>query len=284
MLCESPRPAEAPERERADPRNTQSIPHPALVIVNSDDWALNRAETDRILPCALAGAISSVSAMVFMDDSERAASLAREHRIDAGLHLNLTCSFTAPGVPTRLLEHQRRIIRFLRLKRYARVGFNPLLIHSFDYVTRAQIDEFQRLYGAAPSRVDGHHHMHLCANVLAQKLLPKTAIIRRNQCFAPGEMSALNRWYRRMQDRYLTRHYRTSDYFFDLSPIDPNRLRRILALASESTVEIATHPDKPDEYALLMSGQLARFAENVAIAPGYILHPRCNRPTPERGS
>lgn len=277
------------ESRAAHGRSTAAIlpESPAHVIVNADDWALNAAETDCIFSCARAGAISSVSAMVFMDDSERAAGLAREHRIDAGLHLNLTCAFTAPGVPSRLLEHQRIVIRFLRLKRYARVGFNPLLMNSFEYATRAQIDEFERLYGAPPSRVDGHHHMQLCANVLAQKLLPKNAIIRRNQCFAPGEMSALNRWYRRLQDRHIARHYRTSDYFFDLSPIEPKRLRRILALARESNVEIATHPDIPEEYAFLMRGDFARYAEDVVIAPGYILRSspaRANGPIAESGS
>ena len=35
-----------------------------------------------------------VSAMVFMEDSERAASIARADAIDAGLHLNFTTAFS----------------------------------------------------------------------------------------------------------------------------------------------------------------------------------------------
>ncbi len=243
----------------------------ALVIVNADDWGLNAAVTECILACAQARAISSVSAMVFMDDSERAAELAHEHVIDAGLHLNLTCAFTAAGVPPRLLEHQQKIAAFLRFERYARVLFNPLLARSFDYVTRAQIEEFERIYGTPPQRVDGHHHMHLCANVLVQKLLPGNAVIRRNQSFAAGEMSALNRWYRHTQDRYLTRHYTSADYFFDLWPIETSRLARILDRASESNVEIATHPDRMEESEFLMSGELAHWG--IGIEPGYILRP-----------
>jgi predicted glycoside hydrolase/deacetylase ChbG (UPF0249 family) len=293
MQGEAVSPAEAPgcvrDHHAPDARSrAETGPQlPAIVIVNADDWGINAAITDCILACARPAAISSVSAMVFMDDSERAARLARDHGIDAGLHLNLTCAFTATGVAPRLLEHHRRIVSFLRLARHARVLFNPLLVRSFDYVTRAQLDEFERLYGAPPRRVDGHHHMHLCTNVLVQKLLPKNAMIRRNQHFAPGEMSALNRRYRRWQDRFLARRYPTSDYFFDLSPMQPKRLRRILTLARESTVEIAAHPDGPEEFAFLMSGGLARCAENVSIAPRYVLPPspkRDSRRMAESGS
>ena len=68
---------------------------------------------------------------------------------------------------------------FLRSRRFARALFNPLLARSFDCVVKAQMDEFARLYGACLGRVDGHHNMHLCANVLVQDLLPRQAIIRR---------------------------------------------------------------------------------------------------------
>ena len=272
MQCEVHKPAEKQEQAcRREPSAGASSQFDALVIVNADDWGLNAAVTECILSCAQARAISSVSAMVFMDDSERAADLAREHDIDAGLHLNLTCAFTATGVPSNLLEHQRRVAAFLRFERYARVLFNPLLARSFDYVTRAQIEEFERIYGAPPRRIDGHHHMHLSANVLAQKLLPTNAVIRRNQSFAAGEMSALNRWYRRTQDRHLARHFTTTDYFFDLCPIETSRLARILDRAREWSVEIGCHPDRIEESEFLMSGELAGWG--VAIAQGYTLHP-----------
>jgi chitin disaccharide deacetylase len=75
------------------------------LIVNADDWGRNRDTTARMLECALCGALSSVSAMVFMEDSERAAAIARERGIDVGLHVNLTEPFTAPGTPARLAEH-----------------------------------------------------------------------------------------------------------------------------------------------------------------------------------
>jgi len=243
----------------------------AVVIVNADDWGLNTATTNRICECAQARTLSSVSAMVFMDDSPRAALLAREFNIDAGIHLNFTCGFTGRDLPTLLVEHHRRVHTFLRRQRYARVVFHPLLVNSFDYVVKAQLEEFARLYGAPPSRLDGHHHMHLCANVMAQKLLPAGTIVRRNQSFAVGEKQGINRWYRRMQDRHLSQRHRTTDYFFDILPTEPPRLKRLLDLARESNVEFEVHPGRIEEHKYLMSGEFPRCAENVVVARGYQL-------------
>ena len=110
--------------------------------------------------------------MAFMADSERGAALAQENGVDAGLHLNLTTPFSAPGVPDRLLDHQRRIAQFLRRNRFAQALFHPGLAGSFRYVVTAQLEEFQRLFGMRPARIDGHHHMHLASNVLFGGLLP----------------------------------------------------------------------------------------------------------------
>jgi predicted glycoside hydrolase/deacetylase ChbG (UPF0249 family) len=63
------------------------------LIINADDWGRSRETTDRTLECWERGSISSVSAMVFMEDSVRAAALARERGIDTGLHLNFTTPF-----------------------------------------------------------------------------------------------------------------------------------------------------------------------------------------------
>src|SRR4029077_20103780 len=61
-----------------------------VLIINADDWGRSQETTDRIAECVAHGAVSSVSAMVFMEDSERSAVIARERGIDAGLHLNFT--------------------------------------------------------------------------------------------------------------------------------------------------------------------------------------------------
>ena len=85
-----------------------------MLIINADDWGGWNTATDAALACFAKGRITSVSAMVFMEDSERAAELAKEQRIDAGLHLNFNQKFTAAHCPAEVLKHQDRTRRFLR--------------------------------------------------------------------------------------------------------------------------------------------------------------------------
>ena len=138
-------------------------PHSGFLIVNADDWGRDGLNTDSTLDCIFRGAVSAVSAMVLMEDSERAAGISRELEIDTGLHLNLTSPFTATACPSKLLEHQQRLSKYLNGSRFARVMFHPGLFSSFDYVVKAQFEEFDRLYATAPQPIDGHHHVHLSA-------------------------------------------------------------------------------------------------------------------------
>jgi chitin disaccharide deacetylase len=229
------------------------------LIVNADDWGRDAKTTDRILECVLCGAVSSASAMVFMEDSERAAALARARGIDVGLHLNFTSFFSASDCPPRLAEHQRRLSRYLRANRLAQVVFHPGLAGAFKHVVAAQLEEFRRLYGAEPDRIDGHHHMHLCANVLLGELMPEGTLVRRNFSFVPGEKSWMNRFYRKSVDRRLKRRHRLVDHLFSLAPIEPaDRLQRIISLAQHSVVELETHPVNYEEYRFLTSCDMFR--------------------------
>src|SRR5438552_13221124 len=194
-----------PTSPRAAARRRAEATRRGLLIVNADDWGRDRETTERTRECLNRGGVSSVSAMVFMEDSERAAAIAREHGIDAGLHLNLTTPFSAPACSARLVERQGELARHLLRHRLAPVVFHPGLVRSFEYVVAAQRQEFSRLYRAEPERVDGHHHMHLCANVLLGGLLPRGTRVRRNFSFQRGERSFFNRLYRRTVDLVLVR-------------------------------------------------------------------------------
>jgi hypothetical protein len=239
-----------------------------FLIVNADDWGRDRPNTDRALECVLRKSVSSVSAMVFMEDSERAAGISREHGIDTGLHLNLTTPFTVSGCPGKLLEHHRRLSEYLSGSRFAQVVFHPGLVSSFAYVVEAQLKEFDRLYATAPQRVDGHHHMHLCANVLLAKLLPQGSLVRRSFTFQRGEKSFSNRAYRRVVDHILARRHRLADCFFSLPPLDPpSRLQRIFSLAKEFVIELETHPICPEEHAFLMGEEMLGLIGHTRIEP-----------------
>ena len=132
------------------------------------------------------GRITSVSAMVFMQDSERAAGLARSTSIDVGLHLNLTELFSAPVGDAVLLRCHERVRAYLTARKYAFLVYNPALRREFQVVFEAQRKEFVRLYGRDPSHIDGHHHQHLCANILLGSVIPAGQKLRRGFFFWPG--------------------------------------------------------------------------------------------------
>ena len=200
--------------------------------------------------------------MLFMDDSERAARVAQELNIDVGLHLNLTTMF-ANAKNSRLVEYQEKSAKYLRGIRFAPVVFHPGLVRHFEYLVSAQLDEFRRLYDAEPTRIDGHHHMHLCANVLMARLLPEGTIVRRNFSFRAGEKNLANRCWRKLVDSMLARRHRLTDFFFSLPPLSASRLEAILSLASNSVVEVETHPVNSEEYSFLTSRGISKWSEAV---------------------
>ena len=241
-----------------------------FLILNADDWGRDRENTDRTLECVTRGTVSSVSAMVFMEDSERAAEIARKKGIDAGLHLNFTTEFSAPQTPASLNEHQQRIARHLKRHRFSAALFHPGLVRSFEYVVATQREEFCRLFGSEPRRMDGHHHMHLCSNVLLQRLLPVGIVVRRNFSFQQGEKGFYNRAYRKTVDGILARRHRLTDFFFSLPPLSPaSRIERMFSLADMLAVEVETHPVNPEEYRFLTEGAILRLAGSRPISRCY---------------
>ena len=257
-----------PEAQFVGPKENSA--RTGRLIINADDWGRDRETTDRTLDCVCRGTVSSVSGMVFMEDSERAAKIACDHAIDAGLHLNFTSPFSASGVPSYLVEHQKRVSQYLLRHRFSQVVFHPGLIRSFEYVLAAQQDEFIRLYGQEPERLDGHHHMHLCANVLFGRLLPRGTVVRRNFSFEAGEKSFSNRCYRQATDWDLGRYHRLTDFFFSIQPLAPlDRLQRIINLSRQFVVEVETHPQDPAEYAFLTGAGIDNLVGNYWIASRY---------------
>ena len=235
-----------------------------MLIINADDWGRSVAETNAALKCFKARRITSVSAMVLMKDSERAAELAKNHKLDVGLHLNFAENFTGDRCPGTLGDCQNRIVSFLMRNKYSQLLYNPFLRKQFSYSYEAQAEEFRRLYGNPPSHVDGHHHMHLCANLLLSKVIPVGTKMRRSFSFWPGEKSLLNRTYRALVDRWLARRYRLPDYFFCLFQcIQEKKLGRVAALAKTRNVELMTHPIVQPETEYLMSDDFGLLLQRL---------------------
>lgn len=235
-----------------------------MLIINADDYGSKQYVTDRILYCYETNRITSASTMVFMADSERAAELAIECGLDVGLHLNFTDKFTGNVKLPLLNKYHHRVATFLLGKKYSFIFYNPLLKKPFDYVFKAQYEEFERLYNRIPTHINGHHHMHLCANILIDRIIPPHFKVRRNFTFATGEKDSFNRFYRYLVDLWLTRRYTCTDFFFSISPFhELQRLKRIVRLAISSNVELMVHPQKPEEYDYLMTAEYLNIIADV---------------------
>jgi predicted glycoside hydrolase/deacetylase ChbG (UPF0249 family) len=234
-----------------------------MLIINADDWGLNDIATNNILFCYKNKRVTSVSAMMFMADSERSAELAIEHTIPTGLHLNFNQQFNGNVKSKKLIEHLQIIAAFLSKNRFSHYLYNPLLKGYFDYVYKSQYEEYLRLYKRLPTHIDGHHHMHLCGNMIIEKIIPKGFKVRRNFSFALGEKSFLNRFYRHVVDKWLMQRYICTDFFFSILPIHLERLQRIVNLAKYSNVELMVHPERVEEFNYLMSDEYIETISSV---------------------
>lgn len=242
-----------------------------MLIINGDDWGCDARTTRRVLACVERGSISSVSAMVFMEDSEPAAALARDRGIDAGLHLNLDTPFSVVPVTSNLLEHQAKLAGFLH-NPFSRPFFHPGLVRSFEYVVSAQLDEYNRLYGTPPRRIDGHHHLHLCANVLFSGLLPVSTVLRPHFSWEPGEKRIRNCIFRCYTQLILAKRHRTVDRLFALPPLEPERLLQIFSRSHEVTIEVEAHPANAVEFEFLTEGALFRLLGDIPLSCHHLLN------------
>jgi predicted glycoside hydrolase/deacetylase ChbG (UPF0249 family) len=240
-----------------------------MLIINADDLGRDREATDSALECYRNGRITSASGMVFMEDSRRAADLARKAGIEMGLHLNLTEKFTG-DCPLRISKYQDSIRCFLKSSKYTHIVYNPFLRKHFRCVFEAQLQEFSRLYGRAPSHIDGHQHMHLSTNILADAIIPAGQKVRRNFSSSTRTGNFFKRTYCRSVDRVLSRNYRLTDYFFGLTErhkrqVEQDFVQRIFSLANESKVELMTHPKNPWEWEFLLGEKFAQLLSRVPV-------------------
>jgi chitin disaccharide deacetylase len=236
-----------------------------MIIITADDYGKTVQATDGILACSSAGSITSASAMVFMEDSERAAPLALRAGLEVGLHVNFTLPFSGAGVSPDLRDRQARVASYLAKNKLAQILYNPRLGSSFGVLFEAQREEFKRLYGREPDFINGHHHMHLSANMLIGGILPKGTRARRTFTFDRGEKGAFNLFYRSLLDAAVARKFVSTDCFYSILPLqDEERLKRIFVRGIDRDVEIEVHPENAEEIEFLLG---APFKDLMKSAP-----------------
>jgi len=244
-----------------------------LLIINADDWGMDSSTTDAIHECCRAGAVTSVSAMVCMSDSARAANLAANGMEPPGLHLNLTEAFTDPACPADVRDRQKRIVDYFAGPNRRRWGLSPTLFTEVERCIADQLEAFNGLYGHAPSHIDGHQHLHQSLGVILARPIPNGMKMRPSFTFAAGEKSRLNRLVRAVLNRAMRLRFRSPSYFFSIRDIHPalggSGLERRLELADRFTVEVMSHPGVADERAVLLDESWAALLRGRRVG-GYV--------------
>jgi len=237
-----------------------------MLIITADDFGIDKQATDSILFSYKTGRITSISAMVFMQDSVRAAEMASGLDVEIGFHLNLTLPLSGSNANSKLLEHQHVVASFLLSSKFTQIIYNPLLRKSFDFVFKTQEEEFHRLYKSAPAFYNGHHHMHLCANIIFGKYLPREIPIRRTFTFGWGEKDPFNIIYRRLLDHYISRRYISSDAFYSLAPVEElEKINKIISLSEIKNIELMVHPNRKEEFQFLQSDYFSKLIRSAEI-------------------
>jgi predicted glycoside hydrolase/deacetylase ChbG (UPF0249 family) len=226
-----------------------------LLIVTANDWGGEIRATDGIAACFRGSRITGATAMVYMADSKRASDLAREEGLSLGLHLNLTQPFDDPATPRPVQERQRRLLGHFARLRLRRWTYRPFLRSSVASAIADQLEAFRSLYGAEPTHIDGHEHVHICPEVLLSRALPRGTPIRTAHGWrsgvGPGDIA------RRLRQRAIARRFATTDYFFSVRSLVPRfggtGLQAALELSDRASVEVMTHPAVSDELEYLLS-------------------------------
>lgn len=237
---------------------------PGLLIINADDFGGNQLATDRIAECFAAGCITSTSAMVYMSDSERAATIARARLFPVGLHLNVTQELDDPATPPPVRDRQARVAHYFANRRLRRFTFNPVLHACVRQCVADQLERFRELFGCEPSHIDGHNHAHLSPTVLLA--LPKGMRIRTGQSGGRNRADTPMRWARHA---LIARRHLTTDHLFAIGRLGPSptdeEIEGMLVLADHASVEIMVHPNRDDDYRVLMSDAWMRALQRRTL-------------------
>jgi len=206
------------------------------LIVNADDFNLTEGVTRGILEAHSTGIVTSTTVMVNLPGLEGSRDLAQAcPGLGVGLHLNLT--FGPPVLPPdRVSSLVNGAGRFVRdHERFRHAGD---LAEIREELT-AQVERFRRTFGAGPSHLDTHHHIHRHPQIF-QVVLDLAAGLGVPVRALTPEMTA------RIRERHLPAVDRAEG---DVGP-EPywtiERMLILLARLQDGVTEIICHPGHAD--------------------------------------
>jgi len=235
-----------------------------LLIVNADDWGSEESKSAAIHIAFESGAISSASAMVYMEDSDRAAALGLREQFALGLHLNLTQPFSDPRTPPAVRARQERLLEHFENTGRRRRTFDPRVRSAVRAAIADQLARYHELYGHVPDHVDGHEHVHICLDVLLA--LPRGLKIRPGMSSTKGTGAAgvVGAAREALIRARLLRAPSKAFGLGDLWTAPGDALERVLSLSRNESVEIMCHPDRPADKEALVSD---RWHQALASSP-----------------
>jgi predicted glycoside hydrolase/deacetylase ChbG (UPF0249 family) len=219
-----------------------------MLIVNADDFGANERTSDPVVELFGERVLSSTSALVRMRDTARAASLAGEHGIPVGLHLNLTLPFAEESIPRPARERQRRLTEIFGSESWRGGGREGPPSQLLADVIDDQLECFREIFGE-PTHLDGHHHVHTHPAVLEH--LPAELPIR-PILTVPSRAGER----RSMRERRLHRRFQGPELCFALEDVHPSLGGAGLAAlehARRQPLEVMTHPRQEREREALLS-------------------------------
>jgi predicted glycoside hydrolase/deacetylase ChbG (UPF0249 family) len=185
--------------------------------------------------------------MVWMPDSERAATLARERNMPVGLHLNLTLPFRGGHVPGLARELQAELA-----ERFDAGSWNEADVRSrkpdprIQEAIAHQLGAFRAQFGE-PTHIDGHHHIHVHPDVLLclPRDLPVRSVLR-----APNRLGASPD----RRDKLLHQWFRAPDGCVGFQQIHPEfggAGLDVLSYSHGRILEVMVHAQIPKERSAL---------------------------------
>jgi chitin disaccharide deacetylase len=236
------------------------------LIINADDLGMNAQRSHGIFQCMEFGVVTSASLYPNASDSDTAAKHARERRVPAGLHLNLTQEYplSKPGDVPGLTQSNGQFMDITKLRAALDAGLVPRA--SLEREVRTQLDWIFDTYGA-PTHIDGHHHVHIHP-LVAETLMPlmeRYGILAvRIPCEEPlppfgyevpddrlARTEELNQRAKAAREQYCSHGFRSTDHWRGDTLVHNaslKNLRHIIGRLPEGTTELMVHPGSACTY------------------------------------
>ncbi len=239
-----------------------------MLIVNADDIGASLTATNAAILAFREGVISSGSAMVWMRDSARAAHLARDRGLPAGLHLNLTLPFDTANVPAPVRRRQLLLTEAFDSASWRGDNADRPSRQLLRDAVSDQLDQFIEQFGD-PTHLDGHHHVHVHEAVF--EVLPPGLAIRpilREPTQADARAS--------QRDRRMRKRFRMPSLtlaFEHLHPALGGVGFDVLQRAQRESVEVMTHPQQDGQFEALVSAQWRAALARLPVGSFAALRP-----------